>query len=333
MNAEAHIARKIAAQQALHALPIAATQHARIAADAQVLVMRKMASEHATVHAACLGPLGAPPSVSVVIPDPRDRDRQYAAFQALAAPLVAHLEACAADGRLPQIIVPSGSHGENLEFVAMRMCRAEGASHADPALTGRMARLGAQLAFLTQRRHTPGQQILHTATGLLCEHFCFGQPEMRNEHLASLLHWLTWAPAQQGPLDEELFYATLEDIERRQGTGATPLPAFDAALMPAFRRYVAAKRRRDRTAMAAAEGELTGGFTTPDGTTVPGMAADVQELYGLTQRAVALLRARGLPELLRAGGRLATPRGTPSCTPDEAREDLLPTQQRLRPER
>jgi hypothetical protein len=297
MNAEALIARKLQAQNELRALPIAATQHAHVAGGALVLAMRKMASEHATMHAACLGPVGQPPSVCVVIPDPRDRDRQYQAFLALARPIVAYLHASVAVGRLPQIIVPSGSHAENLEFVAMRMCRADGAQHADPALTGQISQLGLELAFYAQRRHLPGQQVILAATDLLTEHYCFGQPEQRNEHLGSLLHWLTWASTHNGPLDEDTFYAELEALEREYGTGATPLPALDAALMPAFRKYVAAKRRKDPTGMGAAERDLAEGFIDSEGNAVPGLKADVQRLYAQTQQALAILQAANLPEL------------------------------------
>jgi hypothetical protein len=297
MNAEALIARKLQAQDELRALPIAATQHARIAHDALVLAMRKMASEHATVHAACLGRVGDPPAVCVVIPDPRDRDRQYQAFLALARPIVEHMHDSVAAGRLPQIIVPSGSHAENLEFVAMRMCRADGAQHADPALTAQISQLGLALAFYAQRRHLLGQQVILAATDLLTEHYCFGQPEHRNEHLGSLLHWLTWASTQNGPLDEDTFYAELEALEREYGTGATPLPALDAALMPEFRRYVAAKRRKDPTAMGAAERDLAEGFVDSEGHPVPGLKADVQRLYAQTQQALSILQAANLPEL------------------------------------
>lgn len=240
MNATALVARKLQAARQLRALALTRRCHAAIQPGAKILVLRKMASEHATVTAFVLGDLDGPPMLRDVIVDPRDRDEQHALFHKLGQALADHHRDALGRGEIPQLIVPAGSHAELIEFVARRMVRA--ASFTDYPHAEAVAELGNRLAYWGERRHVAGQQALLTATGLLREHFAFGQDESRNDHLGSLLCWMDGA--RDGESAQQ-FHARLAQLETNESASATPLPDFDKSTIEDFDRYTQARRDGD----------------------------------------------------------------------------------------
>lgn len=246
MNASAHMARKIQAAQMLRALPIAARAHVALGASAKILVLRKMASEHATVVAFALSGQEGVPRTGFVV-DPRDRDEQHGLFLRLGRALKGHFDQCISIGEIPQLIVPSPSHAQLLEFVARRMCRADRGAGADAADAEEIAELGNLIAYWGERRPVAGQQALVVATEQLCEHWAFGQDESRNQHLGSLLCWMDGARPDE---DTDGFHQRLTQEERTHSTAATALPEFDERLMRDFDACMAARATGDRRAEA-----------------------------------------------------------------------------------
>lgn len=205
------------------AILVASHLKAALQPDALLLCPVVMAGEETALHAIALGCRGQTPEV-LSVPDPRDREESTPFLMQVGERIESYFASCRSRGTFPQLVVSSVAEVRCLDALSER-CRAQYLPEA-------VQRLGALLAYPTERYESAGQQTLLTATGLLSAHYAFGQQE--SEHLGALLHWLV--PPTGGD-----FFQALREIEEVPMGIRTPL-ALDRELEPLLHEYKDLKR-------------------------------------------------------------------------------------------
>lgn len=180
------MAAQIHALENGRAVPVAGVKRTVILDDAHIVVPLAMSGEDATLHAVAIGRPWQEPEL-FIIPDPRNRDDQYALLEALETIFTPMFQVAQQSGRFPQIIVASAPAVDHIDILATRLR----ASDDSPAVT----RLGNWLTWFADRAPIPGQLAVISATALLREHFAVGQDDMENEHLGAVLAWHEGDPA------------------------------------------------------------------------------------------------------------------------------------------
>jgi hypothetical protein len=207
---------------------VARATHRRIAVQphARVICTVAMAAENATIHIAAIGRAGRPPKIRSV-PDPRDREGQYALFRWLGWNIERYVESCRRTGTYPQFWVPSLGAAQHLDLLSERFRFNSG----DPDVE----RFGTLLAYACDRLPVAGQQALIPATCALRTHFATGQQSGEDEHLGALLAWIDPPPGPD-------VYTVLQSAED-QPMGHRTRPEFDRdVLAPLISEYATARR-------------------------------------------------------------------------------------------
>jgi hypothetical protein len=193
-----------------------------------VLVALKLAGEDTTVHVLAYGRPGGRAAIDFV-PDPRNRDDQYALFERLGDVVERYYDRCRAQGSYPRIVVPADPNAEHLDVLADRL-RFQQAS-------ARARRLGELLTYPAERMRIQGQQTLVVATQLIRHHWLIGQAPGEDAHLGVLRARLDPPPGI--PL-----LAAVEAAEL-QPMGCTTDPEFDrTVLAPLVEAYNRARRAK-----------------------------------------------------------------------------------------
>jgi hypothetical protein len=201
---------RIRAFAAGHAVRIASHLQVGIQPHALIICPLAMAGEDTTIHAVAIGEIGRPPQIRVV-PDPRVRNDHYALIAWLGEIIEAYYGLCCATDDFPQIWVSSGAAAGHLDTLADRLRF----TRDNPPIR----RLGELLSYATGRYPIAGQQALVTAAGALCAHFSTGQQEGEDEHLGTVLTWIS------PPTDHEIHTAV--EIAERVPMGVKTDPEFD----------------------------------------------------------------------------------------------------------
>lgn len=264
------VARLIAFEQG-KAARIASHLQVSIQPHALVLCPLAMAGEDTTVHVVAVGRIGQPAEFKSV-PDPRFRDDQYKLFVWLAERIEAYFAQCRAKGTYPQIWVSSSPVTGLLDTLADRL-----RYNRDDQV---VKRVGELLSYATERFPIAGQQALITATSALRLHFATGQQEAEDEHLGTMLVWIS-PPAGRNVLAE---VAAAELVPM----GAKTDPTFDKqTLEPLVRDYNAARRQNAGAAILTRRAKA-----------VHDVLVDVvRPIYDATQNAIRTLQRLGLSPL------------------------------------
>lgn len=271
MAGELDLLARLLAYRDGRAYPQASHRQVSIQPDALVLAPLALAGEDTTIHIVAYGPVGRAPRV-LCVPDPRKRDNQYGLFAELGADIEGYFRRCRDAGRFPQVWVSSGPVAAHLDTLADRL--------RYNRLTPSVKRFGELLSYATGRLPVAGQQALPTATGALKLHWATGQQDGEDEHLGALLTWLE-PPAGRSIL-AAVAAAELEPM------GVKTDPDFDRdVLAPLVGAYNEAARAGASAAALRARARVIRDALEPV----------VRRIYEATQRAVALLRATGLPPL------------------------------------
>lgn len=242
--------------------------------DALVVCPLALAGEDTTIHILACGRYGEPARV-LCVPDPRNRDDQYALFERFGAILERYYAACREHGTYPQLWVSSGAAASHLDVLADRL--------RFNRENSRVKRAGELLAYATERLPVAGQQALMAATAALALHWATGQQPAEDEHLGALLAWIE---AAEGTTLERTL-ATVAAAERTP-MGVKTDPEFDRdTLMPLVEAYNDARRAGASGALLARRGQAIREALEPV----------VQRMYDATQRAMRLLLESGLPPL------------------------------------
>jgi hypothetical protein len=198
----------------------------------------------------------------VVSAEPRNRESRFKAINEFAADLHAYIapfletETRQGGGRgkaqyeylaavdAPQIVVPNRA---TRDFLGARLGRSLrylglGDTHEVPEET---VWAGAELSWLADHAHYPGQSIFVAATELLGRHFQTGQSAFEDENLATFLAWIDNV-AGSG-LD------AIQIAEAGAPFGPVPDPQWESKLEPLVRDYTTALRADDTSKMARAE--------------------------------------------------------------------------------
>ena|SRR5438128_1886012 len=175
------IARLLALESG-KAVPVASHRQIAILSDALVMCALAMAGDDATIHIMACGRVGGPAEFRSV-PDPRTRDDQYKLFEWVADRVEVYFEDCRRRDIHPQIWVSSDASIKHLDVLADRLRYNN--------QNARVKRLGELLTYATERDPVDGQQALQSATRALRLHYATGQQEAEDEHLGTLLTWIT----------------------------------------------------------------------------------------------------------------------------------------------
>lgn len=193
---------------------------------ARVVVALKLAGEDTTVHIVAHGRPGGLPTIDWV-PDPRNRDDQYALFERLADAIEADAESARGEGAFLQIIVPAGPNADHLDLLADRLRYQQ--------VSVRARRLGELLTYPAERQRVEGQQSLVIATELLRRHWILGQAPGEDAHLGVLRARLEPSPGV--PLLNAV------EAAEREPMGCTTDPDFDRDILaPRVQAYNRARR-------------------------------------------------------------------------------------------
>ncbi|HEY1774022.1 MAG TPA: hypothetical protein VGH91_12610 [Gammaproteobacteria bacterium] len=194
--------------------------------DSLIICPIAMAGEDTTLHAVAIGRIGLPPTVRVV-PDPRIRDDQYEMVEWLGQQIEDYYQQCRNAGEFPQIWVPSSAAAQHLGVLAdrWRFVRDNAA----------VKRVGELLTFATERYPITGQQALMSMTGAIKAHYATGQQGGEDEHLGTLLVWLS--PPANSDIHAALAVAELQVM------GIKTDPSFDRdVLQPRVSQYHQARK-------------------------------------------------------------------------------------------
>ncbi|MFJ8213688.1 hypothetical protein [Streptomyces sp. NPDC096033] len=276
---------RLEAVRAGHARPLATVRHRHLGADPLVLVPLTTAGEAGAPLGAMLGTDRHEPRI-LVIPQPRDRDLRWEFLGELARLLMPHIESYAdavepaertetdpETGRktkveaelcvdAPQIVVPSRA---GIEYVRLlgRSMRFRRTAEEDPEnpypAPSQVPLLGRWFTHLAERSRVPGSSMLLAATDLLSRHWATGQSNLEDQHLGSLLAWIS---PPEGVTGAE--WALRMELGRDQDeqllcppAGPATDPAFDNRLLaPAIAKFDAARASggpRDGDAVRLAE--------------------------------------------------------------------------------
>ncbi|MFE1792687.1 hypothetical protein ACFW7J_30535 [Streptomyces sp. NPDC059525] len=276
---------RLEAVRAGHARPLATVRHRHLGAEPLVLVPLTTAGEAGAPLGAMLGTDRHEPRI-LVIPQPRDRDLRWEFLGELARLLMPHIESYAdavepaertetdpETGRktkveaelcvdAPQIVVPSRA---GIEYVRLlgRSMRFRRTAEEDPEnpypAPSQVPLLGRWFTHLAERSRVPGSSMLLAATDLLSRHWATGQSNLEDQHLGSLLAWIS---PPEGVTGAE--WALRMELGRDQDgqllcppAGPATDPAFDNRLLaPAIAKFDAARASggpRDGDAVRLAE--------------------------------------------------------------------------------
>ena len=179
----------LSAWQSGRALQNTGRQLAVFSDDLWIICPLAMAGEDPSLHAVLLGPRGQKPQL-LVAPDPRSPRSRLEMLSRLYKVLGPHVERCLAkNGALPQLVVPSSSAADVLLGLADWLPYLQDQEGKKLQQWTEDARaLGTLFQLYSQRSRLTGQQLLLSASGLLDEHFAFGQ-ELRG-HLGAQLVWI-----------------------------------------------------------------------------------------------------------------------------------------------
>ncbi|MEU9037260.1 hypothetical protein AB0D45_20485 [Streptomyces sp. NPDC048352] len=261
---------RLEAVRAGRARPLATVRHRHLGERPLVFVPLTTAGEAGAPLGAMLGTDPDDPSV-FVIPQPRDRDLRWEFLAALAAQVMAYVDAYAdvvepaertetdpetgkkvkVEAELcvdaPQIIVPSRAGIEYVRLLgrSMRFRRTaeEDPENPYPAPT-QVPLLGRWFTHLAERSRVPGSSMLMAATELLGRHWATGQSSLEDQHLGALLGWIDPPEGTSGA--ERALHVELardgEGLLLFPPAGPATDPAFDNKLLaPAITRFDAAR--------------------------------------------------------------------------------------------
>ncbi|MGW8379939.1 hypothetical protein [Streptomyces sp. ODS28] len=248
------------------AQPAATVRHRHLAERPLVLVPLTTAGETGAPLGAMLGTDPEAP-VTLVVPQPRDRDLRFAFLSSLADVLLPHLESAQDDveyeerkekdpetgkqttvqaelcADAPQLLVPNRPAADFVRLIG-RSTRFRRTAEDDPEAAHpappRVPLLGRWLSQYGERARVPGSCLLLTMTELLTRHWATGQSQLEDQHLPSLLAWID-PPEGLGGAEAALRAETGRDAEGQllvPPAGPATDPAFDNRLLaPAIEAY------------------------------------------------------------------------------------------------
>lgn len=247
--------------------------HRRMAIQDHALVVSPlvMAGEDTAIHILLIGNIDQRPQVYCV-PDPRERVKQAELVKKLGMRLRNYFQSCSRQKTYPQLIVTSEAGAKFLDALSEKLRF----NKRDQQLsnTGRL------LSYFSERRFLDGQQALHTATGILREHWVTGQDPGEDEHLLTLLTWIT------PPLGQTITQAV--DAAERVPMGINTEPIFDQnILVPLIKKYNRAlKANTDDNGLNAIAQEIQ-----------DALEPIITPIYEATQRAINTFMNLNLPWL------------------------------------